>query len=498
MRHSTKTVKTTKVMRKPIAAMAALALLVLLLPWASSAQESADCESDYIVRAGDWLAKISDQYYGDSSLYPAIVLATSARAVLDDSYATVADPWLIEPGWKLCIPSAQMARAGLTVTALRNAEYQSEWTRSGRAPLTDGEYREAAAPGSATKTVIMLTDRMAFGYLREGQEAAIVILVTDPGGSGTFYSLAVVVEQNGELVNVAQILLGDRVKLNSVSLAGDEIVVDMLTQGPDDPFCCPTQHVVQKYALQEDQLVQTSSEVISQASSLEEALWKLDSYLNSQGDLVSVLPDTEVTAKFQEDQVTGTAGCNRYFGSYESIGDSLTVGVIGVTEMYCSPETLMAQEGEYLAALQNAASFRIMDGQLQVLNRDGEVVLTFSVLEPISLTGTTWRLTGYNNGKGGFVSLLTDTEITAVFDDDGRVAGSAGCNQYTASYSLEDDTIAFGPAAATRKMCSEPSGIMEQESAYLAALGSATIIHIEGDELLLTNADGVRIATFVA
>ena len=237
MKRSTKTMKTTKATRKAIALMTALALLVLLLPWASVAQESANCESDYIVRTGDWLAKIADQQYGDSSLYPAIVLATNARSALDGSYATIADPWLIEPGWKLCIPSAQIAHSGLTLTALRNAEYQSEWTRSGEAPLTDGEYREAAAPDSATETVVMLADRMAFGYLHEGQEAAIAILVTDPGGSGTFYSLVVVVEQTGELVNVAQILLGDRVKLNSVSLAGDEIVVDMLTQGPDDPFC---------------------------------------------------------------------------------------------------------------------------------------------------------------------------------------------------------------------------------------------------------------------
>ena len=244
--------------------------------------------------------------------------------------------------------------------------------------------------------------------------------------------------------------------------------------------------------------MRTSSEVIGGASSLEETLWKLDSYLNSQGDLVSVLPDTEVTAKFQEDQVTGTAGCNRYFGPFESIGDSLTVGVIGATEMYCSPETVMAQEGWYLAALQNAASFQIMDDQLQVLNLAGEIVLMFSVLEPTTVTGTTWRLTGYNNGKGGFVSVLTGTEITALFDDDGQVAGSAGCNQYRASYSLEDDAITFGPAALTRKMCAEPARIMEQENAYLAALSSATIIHIEGDELLLTNGDGVRIATFVA
>ena len=122
--------------------------------------------------------------------------------------------------------------------------------------------------------------------------------------------------------------------------------------------------------------------------------------------------------------------------------------------------------------------------------------MTFSVLEPAPLTGTTWRLNGYNDGKGGFVSALSGTEITAVFGDDGKVTGSAGCNDYTASYAVEDNAITFGPAATTRKMCSEPEGIMEQESAYLAALESATAFQIEGDELTLSNADGIRVATF--
>ena len=48
----------------------------------------------------------------------------------------------------------------------------------------------------------------------------------------------------------------------------------------------------------------------------------------------------------------------------------------------------------------------------------------------------------------------------------------------------------------TRKMCNEPEGIMEQEGAYLAALASAVAYQIEGDELTLMNADGLRVATF--
>jgi heat shock protein HslJ len=479
--------RSMKGMGKWITGMVALALLALSLPGWSVAQEAVECELDYVVESGDWLAKIADQHYGDYSLYPAIVLATNARSASDSSYATIVDPWWIQPGWKLCLPGAQTAQSGFTVEALKNAEYLSEWTASGTAVLTDGKYEESIVPGSATKIVVILSDRMAFGYASDGQPLAAIILITDPGGSGTFYYLSAVVQQNGKPVNVATTLLGDRVKINSLAVEGGEIVVDMVTQGPDDPFCCPTQRVVQKYALRGDQLLQTS---------LEGTLWKLDGYLNSQGEWVSVLPGTGVTAKFDAGQVGGSAGCNQYFGGYELSGNSLTFGVIAVTEMYCAPEALMDQESEYLAALESAASYWIADGQLQIANAGGETVLTFSVVEPAPLVGTRWQLSGYNDGKGGFVSLLSGTEITAVLSEDGKVAGSAGCNNYTASYVVEDNAITFGPAATTRKMCSEPEGIMEQESAYLAALASATAFQIEGNELTLTNADGVPIATF--
>lgn len=69
-------------------------------------------------------------------------------------------------------------------------------------------------------------------------------------------------EKWGEPVNVATTLLGDRVQINSVDIAGNEIIVDMVNQGPEDAMCCPTQHVVQTYELQGEELVQTSSRVV--------------------------------------------------------------------------------------------------------------------------------------------------------------------------------------------------------------------------------------------
>jgi len=140
--------------------------------------------------------------------------------------------------------------------ALPNLQYQSFITESGLAPLVDGEYREAAAPGSESETVVVLTDFTTTGDLNgDGVPDAAVVLATNSGGSGVFIDLAAVVVEDGQPVNVAITPLGDRVQINSLTIQDGQIVVDMVTHGPDDPMCCPTQQVVETYELQGYELV---------------------------------------------------------------------------------------------------------------------------------------------------------------------------------------------------------------------------------------------------
>jgi heat shock protein HslJ len=50
--------------------------------------------------------------------------------------------------------------------------------------------------------------------------------------------------------------------------------------------------------------------------------------------------------------------------------------------------------------------------------------------------------------------------------------------------------------AATRKACTEPAGIMEQEAAYLAALPKAARYQAAGRSVELLSAEGTRVASF--
>jgi hypothetical protein len=138
-------------------------------------------------------------------------------------------------------------------------EYHTTVPPSGTVTLTNGEHRQPAAPGSATEIVVKLTDPIAHGAMN-GRPTAAVVLVTEPGGSGAFYELAVVQLQGARPVNVATTLLGDRIKVEAIAIQNDQIVVDMVAHAPTDPLCCPTQRQRVTYELQGDQLIQTAKQ----------------------------------------------------------------------------------------------------------------------------------------------------------------------------------------------------------------------------------------------
>ena len=146
----------------------------------------------------------------------------------------------------------------LTMELLRNAEYQSEWPANGKAKLTDGSYREKYLPGAATELVIRLSDRHAIGDLNgDGAKDAAVVLVSDPGGSGTFYDLAVVVNQNGSPKHVATEALGDRIFVKSLVIESGEIAITLLAREPDEPMSAePKVEVTKKLKLRGDKLVE--------------------------------------------------------------------------------------------------------------------------------------------------------------------------------------------------------------------------------------------------
>jgi heat shock protein HslJ len=145
------------------------------------------------------------------------------------------------------------------INFLDNTSYGLDLAASGVVTLTNGEYREPVADGSASELIVLRTDAVATGTI-DGQYAVATILTADPGGSGTFYYLSLFLLGDNGLEFASSIILGDRVIINDLDITQNSIQVDMIQAGADDPLCCPTEHVINTYAYQDGalQLVDTA------------------------------------------------------------------------------------------------------------------------------------------------------------------------------------------------------------------------------------------------
>jgi len=87
-----------------------LALTVSLLPMAGLASAAPPAQEEiYTVQKDDSLWGLAEKYLGSGSAYPAIVMATNAKRKEDETLTYIADPGLIQPGWKLIIPGTAEA-----------------------------------------------------------------------------------------------------------------------------------------------------------------------------------------------------------------------------------------------------------------------------------------------------------------------------------------------------------------------------------------------------
>jgi len=112
---------------------------------------------------------------------------------------------------------------------------------------------------------------------------------------------------------------------------------------------------------------------VSGANELRGTAWELASLFGS--DLLS---GTSITLEFADDEVSGSAGCNHYGGSYQVSSSSLTLTDLYWTEMACpEPPGVLEQEGDFLAALNVADSYLLTGNQLEIRDEANGVFLLF-------------------------------------------------------------------------------------------------------------------------
>ncbi len=200
---------------------------------------------------------------------------------------------------------------------------------------------------------------------------------------------------------------------------------------------------------------------------------------------------TFITINFDESlAVFGSDGCNNYRTTATVDGKNIEFAQPGAATLMACEEPIMSQATAFQEALAAAETFSATEEDLVLMDGDGNEVATFAVASQ-ELSGTSWIVTSYNNGREAVVSVIGGAEITASFGEDGQVSGTAGCNNYFASFEADAEagTITIGQAGSTMMACEEPEGIMEQEQEYLAALATAATYRVQGNTLEMRTTD---------
>jgi heat shock protein HslJ len=159
--------------------------------------------------------------------------------------------------------------------------------------------------------------------------------------------------------------LGDRVKIHSLTIENEMIVVDLTTQGPGDPMCCPNRREVQRFVTENNRLVQVTKIMDEKADhALIGTLWQWQQTLYNN-DTKAVPPDsTRYTLKLLPDgRLSIRADCNSGGGKYLLRGSEISLEITHSTLATCPPGSL---ESIFIQNLKAAAIYFIEGDQLYI------------------------------------------------------------------------------------------------------------------------------------
>ncbi len=119
----------------------------------------------------------------------------------------------------------------------RDASYRIEG-RNVR--LFPGCAEEETMHGSVMRSSTSVFGKPVYGDLDgDGDDDAALMLVHNPGGSGTFFSVAAALNRNGTYQGTNAVLLGDRVAPQDLGIRNGVILANFAERGPTEPMTAP-------------------------------------------------------------------------------------------------------------------------------------------------------------------------------------------------------------------------------------------------------------------
>lgn len=199
---------------------------------------------------------------------------------------------------------------------------------------------------------------------------------------------------------------------------------------------------------------------------------------------------------FENSQVSGSGGCNRYSGAFTLEGDLFKAPVLASTMMMCMEAN---KEDLFTSTLSNEGGLNIsLDKDILTFKDNNATVLEFKKANATTAENTTvteenlvgeWTLSKINGDDA--VTLFGENPATFIYAQGGAVNGNAGCNNYGSNAVLEGDSITFGPILSTKMACPN----LEGEQLFSTILSQPVEVAIK-EGVLVFSQDGTVVLEF--
>ena len=190
-------------------------------------------------------------------------------------------------------------------------------------------------------------------------------------------------------------------------------------------------------------------------------------------------PADSPAAQSEDNSVNGSAGCNTFFGTYTLVGNTLTAGPFGLTQMMCEEPALQVEQA-FLAGLESVQSYQITLNQLIINTATGSLLL---YTDRMPLEGPQWVLTGQgaiDNPQPPIEGAMFTANFNRQFGmPSGVQSGGTGCNDYKATYYASFDEIKVNLPQTSQNTCSDAQA--EAEQGYFLGLNAARQYRILGN-----------------
>ena len=234
----------------------------------------------------------------------------------------------------------------------------------GKVQLKEGKFSQKYGEGETQVNQVEFLQSILGDLNGDGVDDAAVVLWANTGGSGLYSYLAAVVNQDGKVQPVGAQLLGDRVKVQGLSVKDGKIEIQTLEPGPNDPQCCPSQLVQRTYQVDGNALRLSAEDRQGEsASAITGTIWQWESYQDKDvADNIAVNAPGKYTLTLLPDGTyTFIADCNAGSGKVTISGTSIKLEPGAVTLAECAQGSLSSR---YLALLGDAATVMFVNGQL--------------------------------------------------------------------------------------------------------------------------------------